>query len=46
MSTIYDKIGGDNTLRLVIPIYYYRILSDETLNKKFHKIDMSKLLPK
>ena len=45
-KTIYEQIGGDNTLRRVIPIFYSKLLADETVNYMFHKIDMAKQLKK
>ena len=46
MSTIYEQIGGDNTIRRVVPIFYSKILDDDSINHFFHAIDMSKQLQK
>lgn len=42
MTTIYEQIGGENTIRRLIPIFYSKLLSDDSVNHYFHKIDMSK----
>ena len=33
-TTLYDKIGGDMTLRLVIPIFYSNVLSDPDMQRR------------
>ena len=45
-KTIYEQIGGDNTVRRVVPIFYSKILQDKSINHFFHKIDMSKQIQK
>ncbi len=42
MASIYEQIGGDNTVRRVVPIFYAHILGDDSVNHYFHKIDMAK----
>ena len=39
---LYEVVGGDNTIRRIVPIFYRKLLDDDTVNAIFHKIDMSK----
>ena len=42
MSTLYEKLGGEKTVKLVVEKFYERVLKDERLNHFFASVDMFK----
>ena len=42
MSTLYEKLGGEKTVKLVVEKFYERVLKDERINHFFASVDMFK----
>ncbi len=42
MSTLYDKLGGEKTVKLVVENFYQRVLNDDRINHFFEQVDMLK----
>ena len=42
MSTLYEKLGGENTVKLVVEKFYERVLNDDRINHFFEQVDMFK----
>ena len=42
MSTLYEKLGGEKTVKLVVEKFYERVLNDERINHFFAQVDMVK----
>ncbi len=42
MSTLYEKLGGEKTVKLVVENFYERVLNDDRINHFFEQVDMLK----
>ncbi len=42
MSTLYEKLGGEETVKLVVENFYERVLRDNRINHFFDEVDMLK----
>ena len=42
MSTLYEKLGGEKTVKLVVENFYQRVLNDDRINHFFEQVDMLK----
>ncbi len=42
MSSLYEKLGGEKTVKLVVEKFYERVLKDERINHFFASVDMFK----
>ena len=42
MSTLYEKLGGKKTVKLVVEKFYERVLNDDRINHFFDPVDMFK----
>ena len=42
MSTLYKKLGGEKTVKLVVENFYERVLNDDRINHFFEQVDMLK----
>ena len=42
MSTLYEKLGGEKTVKLVVENFYKRVLNDDRINHFFEQVDMLK----
>ena len=42
MSTLYEKLGGEKTVKLVVEKFYERVLNDDRINHFFEQVDMLK----
>ncbi len=42
MSTLYEKLGGEKTVKLVVENFYQRVLNDDRINHFFENVDMLK----
>ena len=42
MSTLYEKLGGEETVKLVVENFYKRVLNDDRINSFFKDVDMLK----
>ena len=42
MSTLYEKLGGKETVKLVVENFYERVLNDDRINHFFEQVDMLK----
>ncbi len=42
MSTLYEKLGGEKTVKLVVEKFYERVLNDDRINHFFEQVDMFK----
>ncbi len=42
MSTLYEKLGGKKTVKLVVEKFYERVLNDDRINHFFEQVDMLK----
>ena len=42
MSTLYEKLGGKKTVKLVVEKFYERVLKDDRINHFFDPVDMFK----
>ncbi len=42
MSTLYEKLGGEKTVKLVVEKFYERVLNDDRINHFFEHVDMLK----
>lgn len=42
MSTLYEKLGGEKTVKLVVEKFYERVSKDERINHFFASVDMFK----
>ena len=42
MSTLYDKLGGEKTVKLVVEKFYERVLNDDRIKHFFEGVDMFK----
>ena len=42
MSTLYEKLGGEETVKLVVENFYKRVLNDDRINHFFEDVDMLK----
>ena len=40
MLTLYEKLGGEKTVKLVVEKFYERVLKDERINHFFASVDM------
>lgn len=40
MSTLYEKLGGEKTVKLVVEKFYERVLKDDRINHFFASVDM------
>lgn len=41
-TTLYDKVGGQRGVELIVDHFYNRVLADNTVNKFFAHTDMQK----
>ncbi|OBJ67464.1 group 1 truncated hemoglobin [Mycobacterium sp. 1274756.6] len=46
MSTLYDRIGGHETLETVVPRFYDRVLADDALSGFFAGVNMQRQIGK
>ena len=42
MSTLYEKLGGEKTVKLVVEKFYRRVLNDDRIKHFFDEVDMFK----
>lgn len=42
MSTLYEKLGGEDTIAKVVDYFYDLVLADDTVNHFFENTDMEK----
>ncbi len=42
MSTLYEKLGGEKTVKLVVDKFYERVLNDDRIKHFFDSVDMFK----
>jgi hemoglobin len=42
MLTLYDKLGGEKTVKLVVEKFYERVLNDDRIKHFFAQVDMFK----
>lgn len=42
MSTLYEKLGGEKTVKLVVEKFYERVINDDRINHFFDRVDMFK----
>lgn len=42
MSTLYEKLGGEKTVKLVVEKFYERVLNDDRIKHFFAEVDMFK----
>jgi hemoglobin len=42
MSTLYEKLGGEKTVKLIVEKFYERVLSDDRIKHFFDGVDMFK----
>ncbi len=42
MSTLYEKLGGEKTVKLVVDKFYERVLNDDRIKHFFTSVDMFK----
>ena len=42
MSTLYEKLGGEETVKLVVENFYERVLNDYRINHFFEDVDILK----
>ncbi len=40
MSNLYEKLGGEDTVKLVVEKFYERVLNDDRINHFFEQVDM------
>lgn len=40
MSNLYEKLGGEKTVKLVVEKFYERVLNDDRINFFFNEVDM------
>ena len=40
MLTLYEKLGGEKTVKLVVEKFYERVLNDDRINHFFAQVDM------
>ncbi|AOM83842.1 group I truncated hemoglobin [Salisediminibacterium beveridgei] len=42
MTTLYDKLGGEETIRTAVDRFYAKVLADDTVKHYFEHTDMEK----
>ena len=42
MTTLFEKLGGENAVGLVVDKFYERVLNDERIKHFFEHVDMNK----
>jgi len=40
MSTLYDRLGGSNTMDAIVETYFEKVMADPTLKHFFSKTNM------
>lgn len=43
MSTLYEQVGGDSTVKTAVTVFYNRVTGDDALAPWFEGIDLSRL---
>ncbi|MEZ5691441.1 MAG: group 1 truncated hemoglobin [Rickettsiales bacterium] len=46
MSSLYERIGGENAVDAAVEIFYYKVLNDNRVNHFFKNIHISRLMAK